>query len=287
MVFLDTVLLAAPLLLLVCLPLRIWQITRLKIRDARFFFAFWFWPLAWYLMISLIPAWRVHEQLFPVAEFALIGGGALDFFYYFALRTERTRAQIFGGLIGLPPVLLILFASVGFKDTTALVLPHYDRALVWTDRAWRPTAWYFMDPGTRPPATDQPDYRDPNYSKAVFSPCAARIVGWHEQNHLQLEHASGLTLTVGPFLKESLRVEIGQDLVENQVLGLLDISGDHPGIRLEILSGGPIHFKDGFAGRWLARRQETFLPGRNQITQSDSKTRFRLNPDQTTSLNPR
>ncbi len=258
---------------------RIFTLVRIREKDQRRFFAFWLWLPVWFLLENLTPSWATPDRLFAMLEAVFALGAALDFFYYFCLRTPRVRRQIISGLCFLPCLLFIFRDRLLPGPRVALAPPHYGKALVWTDRALLPRTFYFIDPETKQNSPHAAPFEDPNYGKAVFAPMDGRVSGFDEGGFIRLEGGGrwrGVGLTLGPLLSGSERIGVGDEVRQYQPLGLAGSAGGIPGIRLRVESGGKATFQDCYAGRWLAPRYRFAYPKRNHQLQSDAAKRFRV-----------
>jgi hypothetical protein len=270
----DIVSLLCAASILVFLPWRFFRLKRLSESDERIFVAFWVWPLLWCAFHNGVPIWATWGWLFQATEILILAGLLLDFVYYFGMKTKALRAQLLSALL-LLPCLVVVFRDRFVSDPVVLVVPYYDKALVWTDGVYAPQTWFFMEPETRIHGSREHAYDDPNFGKAIFSPLAGEVVSVDETS-IELR-GKDATVRLSPLVKGSITLAVGARVIENQPLGLLG-TGTPPGLRLDVISDREVRFADVYAGRWWAGRYEAGMLKRNVYVQSDAPTRFQVNP---------
>lgn len=245
------------------------------LEQPKFFQLFWVWPLLWIGLFNLAPIWTTSFSWMIALQVVLALATLLDFVWYYALKTNtQKRSQMLSGL-WLVPFLLFSFRHI-LPGGPELTLPHFERAIVWTDSLLAPKTFWFIAPETANPDRFNAD-QDPNFGKAAFSPLKGTFVG-EESGFLRLvtEDESAEVL-IGPIIPGSHKLEAGGEIFQNQPIGLVDkTSGKAPGLKLQVIRGGSPRFKDVVTGRYLAFRYGSVRLKRNQVAQSDSPTRFRL-----------
>lgn len=262
---------------LLYLPYRVFRIFHIKDSDQRIFYTFWIWPLLFFILYNQVPMWDARPWLFQLCRIFLVAGLALDFFYYFGLKTKTAvKHQVAAGLL-LIPVLLFTFRHHLERDTVQVVSPYLARCLVWTDSVFSPRTWYFMDPKTHGGLDINANYDDPTYGKAVFSPINGTFSGM--QGEMLVIYNDEVRLHLGPVIEGSHRLQPGQQVIENQPMGLVGRDNHRvPGLRLTVIGDAKLRFRDVYSGRLLGRRFEQTAVTRNQLLLNDSETRFRVNP---------
>lgn len=269
---------AAEITLLICaLILGIYMVWRaFCLRNMRadegFFPSFWIWPLLYLGLLNLVPGWSVRQMLFDGIRGLLLLGGVLDFFYCYGFKREKDRRWQLMSLWLLLPFLVFINRFALPAHRTSLVLPHHGKALVWTEGIWEPQTFYFVRTDDESKASAEEV--DPNFGRPVFAPLTGMVAAI-EDNHLILVN-DHIRIALGPFIEKSLRVAPGHRVVAHQPLGLLGASDATPGIRMAILDGNRVAFKDVLAGRVMARELETTVPQRNDYVTSNAAKRWRL-----------
>lgn len=238
--------------------------------DGRIFPLFFLWPVFLFLSNHFLPTYRMNPWLFDGLYYLSLFAMLVDFVYYFAMKSPKTVFQM-GSLVLILPCLAFAYrgSMLGGESVT---LPHYGRALVWTEGLMEPHTYYFLSPDTV--ETAQRDFDDPNYGQAVFSPFSGEVEGF-EADMMILKRGE-LRIALGPILEGSARVDADDRVVKNQPIGLQGKGDGHPGIRLEVRSGHALRFEDVLAGRLIAGEQKSALLKRNMLVQSNSPTRFRV-----------
>lgn len=206
-------------------------------------------------------------------------GMILDFFYYYGVKAVGNPKQQKLSAIWLIPFLFVMFRHYLVRGPE-MVLPFYGEAVVWTNKVISPDVFYFLDPETESvPKAGEP-YNDPNYSKAIFSPFSGEVVTIRKDGFVVLRSHSGeVEAAIGPLIANSINLEKGAEVFENQPLGLLDhVTEGAPGICLQVLKGGTPLFKEAFTGRHFGQFHQKALLKRNQFAVSEAKGRFQLRP---------
>ncbi|CAM2010351.1 hypothetical protein [Acanthopleuribacter pedis] len=173
-------------------------------------------------------------------------------------------------------VALILFQPrLGTGETTACVVPVYGPAMVWSDALVGPTTWYLLELPETDKMRGRAVYGDPHEGKSVFSPFSGRVDRVTDTGFIEITSEKGdLRLRIGPLMPDMMMAKEGGEVFANQPLGLMGETEGTPGVRLEILEGGPLVFADCLAGRYFAAQYERVPAKRNLRVQSKAKSRF-------------
>lgn len=252
-----------------------WRLNRIRRfeRDERIFVLFFLWPAILCVYQNFLPSWRMSSLAYDGVYLLGVVAMLVDFVYYFGLISERKFQQMVS-LVLILPCLAFSWRGEVLKGET-VTLPHYGRALVWTEGLFEPRAYYFFNPETTVAPGRKVD--DLNYGQAIFSPLSG-VVESFEADMIILRR-DDLRLAIGPIMEGSARVDAGDAVFENQPIGLQGDTQTTPGIRVAVRSNHRLRFADVLSGRLLAGEYKAALLKRNMLVQSQSPTRFRVETD--------
>lgn len=230
------------------------------------------------LFYDALPHWRVNPEQLIVSEGVLW----LLVFVDAALSLFRVpvAAKVVWPLRLVFPLLAALIAlqpRFGAGEVTHCVVPVYGPAILWSDAFLNPTTWYFLELPESDKMRGRAVYGDPHEGKSVFAPFTGRVDQVTEGGYIDMTSEQGdLSLRIGPLMPDMIGVKPGGEVFANQPLGLMGKTEGMPGVRLEILKGGPLVFTDCLAGRYLAAEYDGFAARRNVRIQSTGKSRFQF-----------
>ncbi len=251
-----------------------WRLMRLRgaaQRPRPVFAMFWVWPFVWILFSAFFPAWRVPIFAFEALLGLIVVVAVVDFIGDYGLSAGVSQGQWRSCLL-LVPLLAWHFRDAIVPPTAAtpLYLPFHGKALVWTDHPFQPEVFYFIRTD-RPEKTSAQD-QDPNEGRPVFAPGDGIVQSISGQT-LVLKIGNG-TVALSPILPDSLRAVPGDRIFANQPLGILDASGQPPGLRLEF--NGTYVFADVMRGRLFSQVFSETPLSRNQYVASAANSRWRI-----------
>lgn len=225
-----------------------------------------------------LPHWRLappHLRAMEAGLWLLLLGDAC----FSLVRISASAPLLWGMRLGLPLLLaLVYFGPVFFAGSvTRCNVPVYGPAILWSDAAVAPRTWYFLEVPESEKMRGRAVYGDPHEGKSVFAPFTGRIEQVEPSGYLVMTSEKGdLTVRVGPLMTDMMFARQGGEVFANQALGLLAKTEGTPGVRIEIIKGGPLVFQDCLAGRYLARAHEAVPARRNQRVMSTSTSRFQF-----------
>ncbi len=226
----------------------------------------------------VLPHWRMavtHLRALEGGLWLLLIGDAL----FSLVRVTAPAKLLWLMRLGFPLVLaLVYFGPVFFAGSvTRCNVPVYGPAILWSDAAVAPQTWFFLEVPESEKMRGRAVYGDPHEGKSVFAPFTGRIDKVEPSGYLVMTAESGdLTVRIGPLMTDMMFAREGGEVFANQALGLLAKTEGTPGVRVEILAGGPLVFKDCLAGRYLAGTYEAVPARRNQRVMSTSASRFQF-----------
>ena len=268
------------LVLLALTAYGVWRFRKIRqLPEKRLYAAFWLWPCSWFLFMNFMPSWYLPTWLFNAVLGLVLCCMALDFFYFFGLRSSSSASRQWLHLLWLIPCLLVGFRHLGAQGPV-LTVPTYGKSLVWTSSLVNPDRFYFLDPATKSNAGRENDYDDPNFGKAVFAPASGTLVRLDEQNYLHIRTGEPqLLMALGPLIPESVTLKPGDQILADMPVGLQDRDPDRsiPGLALKILEGGPVRFKQVYSGRYFPTETATTVLRRNHFVLNRSPNKGRWN----------